>query len=314
MDTDNNAFIKLKDLAESLIVEKYEIERAEIAYQRMRQELEYVRKHDKSQLYLLAYEALKAVEALPREYRLMGSLPSSVLLYVLGVSYIDPVGSIPRLYPEMCFGLNGAKAPNIDTCVCPNLYTRLIQHFNDCAGERRMGFKRMEDGRIYGVEISKSNLSGNYINAGEGCWYNFIPVEERNHVELAEELGRIYYQVRPETYSELVKCWGLMAGEGTWSSNGESLYLDQGVEFNDLIAHREDIYEYMMLHGIKREMAYSIAESVYMGRIYHNGWDAETLSVMEKSGIPEWYPESCRKIKSLSSRGHSMMSMRFNCV
>ena len=72
----------------------------------------------------------------------------------------------------------------------------------------------------------------------------------------------------------------------------------------NLIACREDVYEYMLDYGISESMAYEIAEYVRKGKVERLGWPEEMLCSMEKAEIPEWYRESCQKIKYLFPRAH----------
>lgn len=74
----------------------------------------------------------------------------------------------------------------------------------------------------------------------------------------------------------------------------------------ELISCREDVYEYMMEHGIEKGKAYDIAEYVRKGRAEKSGWKDGMSETMKNAGVPEWYIESCSKIKYLYSRAHAV--------
>ena len=62
----------------------------------------------------------------------------------------------------------------------------------------------------------------------------------------------------------------------------------------------------MMEHGIEKGKAYDIAEYVRKGRAEKSGWKDGMSETMKNAGVPEWYIESCSKIKYLYSRAHAV--------
>ena len=84
------------------------------------------------------------------------------------------------------------------------------------------------------------------------------------------------------------------------------LFKEKSIPLKDLIACREDVYEYMRDHGITDEVAYEIAESVRKGKVKRKGWPEDMNDAMVKADIPNWYLVSCQMIGYLFPRAHIM--------
>ena len=67
---------------------------------------------------------------------------------------------------------------------------------------------------------------------------------------------------------------------------------------------------FLIFKGLENKRSFKIMETVRKGR----GLDEETESYMRENGIPEWYIDSCKKIKYLFPKAHAvayvMMSYR----
>ena len=98
--------------------------------------------------------------------------------------------------------------------------------------------------------------------------------------------------------------------EWTWDENAKLLYLSGDVPLNLLIAHREDVFEYMMEHGVGNPFSFRIAEYVRKGGPLRKGWESDMLEAMQKARISQWYIESCMKINYLFPRAHDMVFLK----
>ena len=104
-------------------------------------------------------------------------------------------------------------------------------------------------------------------------------------------------------FPDLVKAEGLMFGTGVWEGNAESL-LQKGYSPDEVIAAREDCFDYFCRHGIDDKTACRISEDVSKGRAGRDGWLDKWGQLLKDHDIPEWYIDSCRKIRYLFPRGH----------
>ncbi|MCR4762894.1 MAG: hypothetical protein K5696_05130, partial [Lachnospiraceae bacterium] len=142
--------------------------------------------------------------------------------------------------------------------------------------------------------------------------FRITVAEGRNGFASADELieKEILDACDPKTDAEYVKCFGMSLSTGTWTDNAEVLLRDGTAPLKELIATREDVYEYLLDHGIEREKAFEIAEYVRKGKANSRGWKDGMLETMQAAGIPEWYVHSCEKVRYLFPRAHVLAYYR----
>lgn len=108
-------------------------------------------------------------------------------------------------------------------------------------------------------------------------------------------------QTKPTTFAELLQISGLSHGTDVYLGNAEVLIRDHGIPLADVIGCRDDIMVYLMHHGMEDGLAFKIMESVRKGKGIPDEWQAE----MRAKGIPEWYIDSCLKIKYMFPKAHA---------
>ncbi|HLS07828.1 PolC-type DNA polymerase III [Lentibacillus sp.] len=106
---------------------------------------------------------------------------------------------------------------------------------------------------------------------------------------------------RPSTFAELVIISGLSHGTDVWLGNAEELINDGICELPDVIGCRDDIMVYLLYKGLEASLAFTIMEYVRKGR----GLKEEWIEEMKKHGVPDWYIESCKKIKYMFPKAHA---------
>lgn len=115
---------------------------------------------------------------------------------------------------------------------------------------------------------------------------------------------------RPESFSELVRISGLSHGTDVWLNNAQDLVSEGKAELNEVISTRDDIMVYLMYKGVAPGTAFTIMERVRKSK----GLSEELLEAMKEVEVPEWYIDSCLKIKYLFPKAHAvaytMMSYR----
>lgn len=107
---------------------------------------------------------------------------------------------------------------------------------------------------------------------------------------------------RVKDFAGLVKLLSLLHGTGVWTGNGKEIISDKIAGFNEIIASRDDIFDYVAGLGFSDKDAFKIAERVRKGK----GLLPEQEEDLTGKGVPEWYIESCNKIKYLFPRAHSL--------
>ena len=106
---------------------------------------------------------------------------------------------------------------------------------------------------------------------------------------------------KPSTFAELVIISGLSHGTDVWLGNAQELINDGICELPDVIGCRDDIMVYLMHKGLEASLAFQIMEFVRKGRGLKDEWITE----MKKHGVPDWYIESCQKIKYMFPKAHA---------
>jgi len=113
-------------------------------------------------------------------------------------------------------------------------------------------------------------------------------------------------ETKPKTFGELVKISGLSHGTDVWAGNASELIKNKVVPFKDVIGCRDDIMVNLMNWGMKPIRAFKIMEFVRKGKASK---DPETwkgmASEMKEAKVPDWYIESCHKIKYMFPKAHA---------
>lgn len=117
---------------------------------------------------------------------------------------------------------------------------------------------------------------------------------------------RMLVDTKPTTFAELVKISGLSHGTDVWYGNSRDLIQEGKVAFKDVIGCRDDIMINLIAYGMESKKAFKIMEFVRKGKASK---DPETWSgfakEMKEAGVPDWYIESCRKIKYMFPKAHA---------
>lgn len=126
--------------------------------------------------------------------------------------------------------------------------------------------------------------------------------------EFSSMIGDLIDTVKPASLSDLIRLDGALHGTGVWKENAEEL-VKEGKEFRTCISTRDDIMLYLLDKGLSREDAYNIMEWVRKGKAHSQnryGLKPEMEQNMLEHGVPEWYIDSCRKIRYLFPKAHSV--------
>ncbi|MCL2747760.1 MAG: PolC-type DNA polymerase III [Oscillospiraceae bacterium] len=107
---------------------------------------------------------------------------------------------------------------------------------------------------------------------------------------------------KPKTFDDLVRISGLSHGTDVWLGNAAELIKSGCATLREVICCRDDIMLYLISMGLDRKLAFTVMESVRRGRGLLPDWEA----AMRAARVPEWYIESCRKIKYLFPKAHAV--------
>ncbi len=117
-------------------------------------------------------------------------------------------------------------------------------------------------------------------------------------------------ETQPVQVDTLLRISGFTHGTDVWLGNARDLILSKTADAQQCIGCRDDIMLYLIEKGFEPKRAFKIMEAVRKGRGLPEGAEQEMIDHQ----VPDWYIESCKKIKYLFPKAHAvayvMMALR----
>ncbi|MFW5667906.1 MAG: PolC-type DNA polymerase III [Acetivibrio ethanolgignens] len=164
---------------------------------------------------------------------------------------------------------------------------------------------RLDDEKVLSLF---DNLSALGITPGDldGCDLGSLGIPEFG----TDFVMQMLRDTKPKTFSDLVRISGLSHGTDVWLNNAQYFISQGNCTLSTAICTRDDIMTFLIHTGVENGLAFKIMESVRKGK----GLKPEMEEAMRAAGVPEWYMESCRRIKYMFPKAHAaayvMMAFR----
>lgn len=291
---------------------------------RLQAELNTIDKMKQSSYFVLIHDMIVDLGLTSKDYAVFrGTCGNLLVSYLCGFTDYNPMEF--NLSPYIAYSYEGNRLIDIDISITDISRQRAISWLENNDLLEGVPEIKQSGGRVFlvpkGVEYKNMLMVLPNAKNGREC-----VCDEKDEIRgLFQELSllgagsalsfgkniethSIYKICNPKTFDEMVTVYGLISGHNIWSLM-EPLLSSGEITLNDVIAFRDDIYDYLINHGLSEKVSSDIADFSgrrgYAIKPQSEVW-INMKSTMKKANVPEWFITCCEENEYLFPKAHAI--------